>query len=140
MCDDGVTPTFGKTQLRLSVTFYFLGHTNHHKELLKVMSGRRHICVMCSTPCRADCEHCPSHLEALKVQADVIRDLKLKLLGRQELEIEHYRLKEQHLRLRQEFEKLKDVHYNQIELIYMLKKTAIENIGKRLISFLFKQT
>ena len=104
------------------------------------MSNRQRVCRMCLTPHRVDCEHCPSHLEALKVQADVIRDLKLKLLGRQELEIEHYRLKEQHLCLRQEFEKLKDVYYNQIELIYMLKKTAIENIGKRLISFLFKQT
>ena len=84
------------------------------------MSDRRLICVMCSTPC---CQCCTSYLDSIKVQGDVIRDLKQKLLGRQELEIEHFRLKKEHQRLRQEFEELKDVYYNQIKLIYMLKKS-----------------
>ena len=74
------------------------------------------------------------------MQGDIIRELKLELLGYQELKLKHFRLKNQHQRLRQEFNKLNDVYYNQIELIYMLKKKAIENIGKRLISFLLKQT
>ena len=99
-----------------------------------MMSDRQRFCVMCSTPYRVDCRRCPSYRDSLKVQGNV------KLLGYQELQLEHYRLKDQHQRLRQEFDKLKDVYLNQIGLIYMLKKTAIENIGKRLISFLFKQT
>ena len=104
------------------------------------MSDRQRFCVMCSTPHRVDCRRCPSYRDSLKMQGNTIRELKLKLLGHQELQLEHYRLKNQHQRLRQEFDKLKDVYLNQIGLIYMLKKTAIENIGKRLISFLFKQT
>ena len=64
------------------------------------------------------------------LSTDVIRDLKLKLLERQELEIEHYRLKEQHLRLRQEFEKLKDVYYQSNRVDLHVEKSAIENIGK----------
>ena len=104
------------------------------------MSNRQRVCRMCLTPYRVDCEHCPLYRDSLKVQGNTIRELKLKLLGHQKLQLEHYRLKDQHQRLRQELDKLKDVYFNQIGLIYMLKKTAIENIGKRLISFLFKQT
>ena len=104
------------------------------------MSGRRRVCVMCSTPHRFDCECCPSCRDSLKVKGDVIREMRQELLGHQELQIEHLRLKKEHQRPRQEFEELKDVCYNQIKLIHVLKKTAIENIGKRLISFLFKQT
>ena len=104
------------------------------------MSDRQRYCQYCHTPYRVDCQHCPSHLAALKMQEDAIRELKLELLGHQELQLKYYRLKNQHQRLRQKCDKLNDVYTNQIQLIYMLKKTAIENIGKRLISFLFKQT
>ena len=104
------------------------------------MSDRQRRCSWCSTPHRVDCERCPTYRDSLKVQGNVIRELKLKLLGHQELQLEHYRLKNQHQRLRQDFDKLNDVYMNQIGLIYMLKKNAIENIGKRLISFLFKQS
>ena len=111
------------------------------------MSDRQRYCVMCSTPYRDVCQHCPSHRRALEIQANTIRELRLELLGHQELQLKHFRLKNQHQRLRQEHQrlrqelyKLKDVYKNQIGLIYMLKKNAIENIGKRLISFLFKQT
>ena len=104
------------------------------------MSNRQRVCRMCLTPYRVDCRRCPSYRDSLKVQGNVIRELKLKLLGHQELQLEHYRLKNQHQRLRQEFGKLNDVYKNQIGLIYMLKKNVMKDIGKRLISFLFKQT
>ena len=104
------------------------------------MSDHQRRCVMCSTPYRVDCQRCPSYRDSLKMQGNTIRELKLKLLGHQELQLEHYRLKNQHQRLRQEFGKLNDVYKNQIGLIYMLKKNVMKDIGKRLISFLFKQT
>ena len=104
------------------------------------MSDRQRYCVMCSTPYRDVCQHCPSHRRALEMQANTIRELRLELLGHQELQLEHYRLKNQHQRLRKEFTELNDVYINQIRLIHALKKTAIENIGKNLISFLFKQS
>ena len=111
------------------------------------MSDRPRYCVMCHTPYRVDCQYCPSYRDSLQMQENTIRELRLELLGYQELQLEHFRLENQHQRLRQEHQrlrqemyKLKDVYKNQIGLIYMLKKNAIENIGKRLISFLFKQT
>ena len=104
------------------------------------MSDQQRHCVMCSTPYRVDCRRCPSYRDSLKMQGNTIRELKLKLLGYQKLQLEHYRLKNQHQRLRQEFGKLNDVYKNQIGLIYMLKKNVMKDIGKRLISFLFKQT
>ena len=104
------------------------------------MSDRQRYCVVCSTPYRDVCQHCPSHRRALEMQANTIRELRLELLGHQELQLKHFRLKNQHQRLRQEHDKLNDVYINQIELIYVLKKNTIENIGKRLISFLFKQS
>ena len=79
------------------------------------------------------------------MQGDVIRELRLKLMGYQQLQLEHFRLEKQYERLQQRYEKLKDVHYelrdvylNQIGLIENLKTIAIERIGKKLISFLFK--
>ena len=95
-----------------------------------MMSDQQDICRWCSTPYRFDCKYCSSYCDSLKVKGDVIRELKLELLGYQELQMEHFRLKKQHQRLRQQFDKLKDVYYNQIELIYMLKKNVIKNIGK----------
>ena len=90
------------------------------------MSNRR-VCSWCKTPYRLDCQYCPIHLDSLKVQGDVIRDLKHKLLGFDELDLEHYRLKRQHEDMyynqKQAFEKLEDVYNNQkIELINILKK------------------
>ena len=128
----------------LSITFYFLGHTNHHKERLKVMSASKGVCSWCSTPYKYNCPWCPHHLKNLKIQGDVVQDLKQKLRDlqteHQELEIEYFCLKREHQRLRQTLVELRALYHNQIDMIEMLKEKAIENIGKRLISFLFKQT
>ena len=83
------------------------------------MSNRQRVCRMCLTPHRVDCEHCPLCRDSLKVQENTIRELKLKLLGHQELQIEHFRMKNQHQRLRKEFTELNDVYINQIRLIYV---------------------
>ena len=139
----------GNTYLRLSVTFYFLGHTNQHKELLKVMSASKGVvlkgvCTWCSTPYKYNCPWCPHHLKNLKIQGDVVQDLKQKLRDlqteHQELEIEYFCLKREHQRLRQTLVELRALYHNQIDMIEILKEKAIENIGKRLISFLFKQS
>ena len=107
----------------------------------QVMSVQEDICVYCRSPQpRRRCKYCPSHRDSLKMKGDVIRELQLKLLGFQELQLKHCRLESQHKRLLQQFDQLKDVYYNQIVLIEKLKTIAIENIGKRLISFLFKQS
>ena len=111
------------------------------------MSGQQHLCHYCHSP-QPDwiCKYCPSYRDQLKMKGDVIRELRHDLSGFQQLQLEHFRLKKQYQRLQQQFEELKDTHYqlrdvyyNQIVMIEELKTTAIENIGKNLISFLFKQ-
>ena len=63
-----------------------------------------------------------------------------KLIELRDLQLENKRLRREHQRLRQTHEELRVVYYNQIELIYLLKKFAIKNIGKKLISFLTQQS
>ena len=110
------------------------------------MSVEQHLCVYCRSPQpHRKCKYCPSYRDALKVNEDVIRELRLKLLGFQELQLEHFRLEKQHQRLQQKCDHIKDVHYqlwkvyrNQIELIEKLKTVTIEKIGK--IDFVLIQT
>ena len=107
------------------------------------MSDCKGVCTWCSTPYKYNCPYCPHNLKNLQIQGGVIQDLKQKLRDlqteHQELEIEHICLKREHQRLLQDFVELRTVYFNQVDVIEILKK-VIENIGKRLISFLFKQT
>ena len=72
------------------------------------------------------------------MQNTQIYEQETKLLLLRDLQLENERLRREHQRLRQTHEKLRVVYHNQIELIYLLKKFAIKNIGENIISFLFK--
>ena len=93
---------------------------------------------MCSTKLPDwECSYCPSHRQAiknLKVRLDV---QETRLL---ELRDVHERLRRGYQRLRVLHEELRVVYFNQVDLIELLKRFAIKNIGKKLISFLSQQS
>ena len=63
--------------------------------------------------------------------------MKLKL---RDVQLENERLRRSYQRLRVLHEELRVVYFNQVDLIELLKRFAIKNIGKKLLSFLSQQS
>ena len=98
-------------------------------------------CPMCSTKLPDwECSYCPSHRLKIKMQKTQLDVQETKILKLRDLQLENERLRRGHQRLHQKHEELRVVYYNQIGLISLLKKSAIKNIGKKLISFLSQQS
>ena len=98
-------------------------------------------CPMCSTKLPDwECSYCPSHRQTIKMQKVQLDGQETKLLKLRDLQLENKRLRGGYQRLRQKHEELRVVYYNQVELIYLLKKFVIKNIGKKLISFLSQKS
>ena len=98
-------------------------------------------CPWCSTKLpKWECSYCPAHRQAiksLKVQLDVQETRLLKL---RDVQLENERLRRSYQRLRVLHEELRVVYFNQVDLIELLKRFAIKNIGKKLLSFLSQQS
>ena len=74
------------------------------------------------------------------MQKDRLNEQETKLLELRDLQLENKRLRGECQHLRQKHKELRTMYYNQVELIFLLKKFAIKNIGKKLISFLSQQS
>ena len=98
-------------------------------------------CPMCSTKLPDwECSHCPSHRQIIKMQKVQLDGQETKLLELRDLHLENERLRERCQRLHQKLKELRVVYYNQIELIYLLKKFGIQRICKKIISFVSPQS
>ena len=71
------------------------------------------------------------------MQKDRLNEQETRLLQLQDL---NERLRKDYQRLCQKHEKLRVTMYKQVELIYFLKKFAILQICKKLVSFVSQQT
>ena len=74
------------------------------------------------------------------MQNTQIDEQETKLLELRDLQLENERLRGGYQRLRQLHEELRVVYYNQIKLIYLLKKFVIIHIWKKVVSFLSQQS
>ena len=86
------------------------------------------------------CSYCPSRDEILKNQQNRLDEQETKLLQLRHLQLDNERLHKRYQRLRQKHEELRVMYYKQIELIYFLKKFAIIQIWKKIISFFSQQS
>ena len=105
-------------------------------------------CPWCSTKLpKWKCSYCPSRDEILKIQQNRLDEQETKLIQLRDLQLDNERLRRKNERLRrgceylhEKHDKLRAMYYKQVEIIYFLKKFAILQIWKKVVSFLSQQS